>query len=78
MMEDERRPRTSLNVSESEMATLRDIAVALGYFTTRGPDAGRRGNVTELMRALAAAGQRNHAFTVSALSGLFQTAGGDD
>lgn len=78
MPDDDRTPRTSLNVSAEEMITLRDVAAALGYYTTRGPEAGRRGNVTELMRALAAAAQRNHAFAVATLSGLFQMAGGDN
>ncbi|MGN6700753.1 MAG: hypothetical protein ACTHMR_21555 [Thermomicrobiales bacterium] len=75
--DEERTPRTSLNVSEEEMAILRDIAATLGYYTTRGPGAGRRGNVTMLMRALAEAGKQNQAFTVATLAGLLQSRLGD-
>jgi len=64
------RPRTSLNVTAAEMAALRDLALALGLRTTRGPDAGRAGNVTALMAALAAAHRAAPARVAAALAAL--------
>jgi len=64
------RPRTSLNVSAAEMAELRALALALGLRTTRGPDAGRAGNVTALMAALAAAYRAEPARVTAALATL--------
>jgi hypothetical protein len=64
------RPHTAVYVTDAELATLRALAAALGYFTKRGPHAKRRGSVTALNAALARAAGRDLPFTLAVLRGL--------
>lgn len=65
-----RRPHTTLYVTDAEMARLRSLAAALGFFTERGPHAKQRGSVTALAEALAHADARDHRATLATLRGL--------
>ncbi len=70
------RPRTSINVTAGEMEQLRQLALALGLRTTRGPDAGRSGNITGLMAGLAAAYRADPARVTAALAALLASRDG--
>ena len=68
---DQRRPHTSLYVTDSELAMLQELAASLGYYTRRGPHAKERGSVTALATALARAAADDTTYTLAALRRLF-------
>jgi hypothetical protein len=72
-----RRPHTTLYVTDTEMARLRQLAASLGFFTERGPHAKQRGSVTALAEALAQADARDHRSTLATLRGLLAENTGD-
>jgi hypothetical protein len=72
-----RRPHTTLYVTDTEMARLRNLAAALGFYTERGPHAKQRGSVTALAEALAEADARDHRSTLRTLRGLLAGNSGD-
>jgi hypothetical protein len=67
---DRRRPHTTLYVTDTEVARLRNLAACLGFFTERGPHAKQRGSITALAEALAHADARDHRSTLATLRSL--------
>lgn len=64
------RPRTSFDLTRDEMRLLRALAADLGSFVRRGPGAGELGNITDLLRRLTVAYERDPAATAAALRAL--------
>lgn len=44
---------TTLQLEESHLITLRQVALQLGYIQSRGPGAHSQGNISKLVRAIA-------------------------
>ena len=65
------RPRTSFDLTRDEMRLLRALAADLGSFVRRGPGAGEVGNITDLLRRLTVAYERDQHLTAKTLRSLF-------
>lgn len=65
------RPRTSFDLTRDEMRLLRALAADLGSFVRRGPGAGELGNITDLLRRLTVAYERDPGATAATLRALF-------
>ncbi|HET8630121.1 MAG TPA: hypothetical protein VFL91_22085 [Thermomicrobiales bacterium] len=66
------KPRTTFDISREDMASLRELAAALGLFTSRGPMAGQIGNITALLTRLARAQRRDPQRAVATLADLLR------
>jgi hypothetical protein len=64
------RPRTSFDLTRDEMRLLRSLAADLGSLVRRGPGAGELGNITDLLRRLTVAYERDPTATAATLRAL--------